>query len=168
MAHEVAFVGSYPYPHPEWPYRNELVEWLARTYGTWFRRYGGRNATVRGQALNNLYASTKVVVGDTLCLGFTHKGYWSDRPYETIGRGGFLIMPFVDGLQEEFEDGKHLRYYQYGDFEHLKHLIDYHIQNPGKAREIANAGQEFVRDHCTYHDRLKQALGIIGLTKGST
>lgn len=163
MAHEVVFVGSYPYPHPEWPYRDELVGWLGKTYGTWFRRYGGRNGTVRGAALDNLYASSKVIVGDTLCLGFSHEGYWSDRVYETLGRGGFLVMPYVKGMDEEFVDGEHLRFYDFGDFEHLRQIIDYYVRNPAEGRKIADAGQKFVREHCTYHNRLRQALGVLGV-----
>ena len=70
--HDVIFVGSKKY-HPEWSYRPKLIDWLQRTYGDRFAHYGndGRGV-VRGDSLNKLYASAKVVVGDTLCPDFTY------------------------------------------------------------------------------------------------
>lgn len=160
---DVVFVGSYPYPHREWTYRNDLVEWLYSTYGRRFRQYGGAQGVIRGLDLNSLYASATVVVGDSLCPGFTKPGYWSDRPYETVGRGGFLIMPFVRGLEDDFTDGEHLRFYSFGAFDELKDLIDHYTAHPAEARQIANAGQDHVRANLTYHDRLTEALKIMDL-----
>lgn len=159
---DVVFVGSSSY-HPEWQYRKQLLQFLERTYRRRYRRYGGGAVVVRNEALNNLYASAGVVVGDSLCLGFTHPYYWSDRVYETVGRGGFLIHPFITGLDEEFVDGEHLRFYEYGDFKGLKALVDYYVAHPLEARAIAAAGQQHVRDNCTYHQRLAEALNIMGI-----
>ena len=89
LAHDVIFVGSYPYPHAEWPYRNQLVDWLAATYGRRFARYGHGTTVVRNKGLNDLYRSAKVVVGDSVCLGFTHPYYWSDRVLRRLAVGGF-------------------------------------------------------------------------------
>ena len=38
---------------------------------------------VRGEKLNQLYADSKIVIGDSLSLNFDYPGYWSDRIYET-------------------------------------------------------------------------------------
>lgn len=74
--HRVVFVGSYPYPHAEWPYRNQLVEWLQGTYGAGFHRYGTGATTIRNMPLNDLYRSAEVVIGDSLCPGFVKPRYW--------------------------------------------------------------------------------------------
>ena len=58
---------------------------------------------IRGKELNDLYATAKVVVGDTLCKGFNYPYYFSDRLFETTGRGGFLIHPYIKGLEDYFE-----------------------------------------------------------------
>lgn len=94
MAHDVTFVGSYPYPHPEWPYRNQLVEWLSATYGSRFRRYGGGSTVVRNEPLNDLYASAKVVVGDSCNPrrpdGTFHPRYWCvDEETEVLTADGW-------------------------------------------------------------------------------
>lgn len=149
------------YGHPEWNYRNELITWLYDTYRDRFTKYGHPQYTVRNHPLNLLYAQTKVVVGDSVCLNFNHEHYWSDRVYETLGRGGFLIHPYIKGLKEEFEDKKHLVFYEYGNFEQLKSLIDYYLEHEDEREAIRLAGHEFVKNHATYNDRLKQMLRII-------
>lgn len=160
---DVAFVGSRGY-HPEWPYRPLLIDWLKETYGDRFGHYSGEQEAIglkRGLELNQLFADTKVVVGDSLCIGFDYPWYWSDRVYETLGRGGFLIMPYIQGMEQEFEDGKHLVNYEYGDFKQLKYLIDYYLDNPKEREAIRRAGHEQVKNNYTYLHRWKVILDEI-------
>ena len=156
--HDVVFVGSKKY-HPEWQYRTQLIDWLSSTYKESFEHYGsGGIKSLRGSELNILYASSKIVVGDTLCIGFKYPDYWSDRVYETLGRGGFLIHPYVSGMEREFEDKKHLVFYEYGNFEQLKELIDYYMKNDKEREAIRKAGHELVKENYTYKNRWKQIL----------
>lgn len=161
---EVVFVGSKRY-HSEWPYRPQLIEWLQQTYGSNFRLYGQDGlGVVRGALLNDLYASTKVVVGDTLCLNFDYPYYWSDRIPETLGRGGFLIHPRIRGLEEQYEDGKHLVLYDYGDFDQLNKLIDHYRANDSQREEIRRQGHEHTKAHHTYRHRWEEILRTLELT----
>ena len=160
LAGDVCFIGSYHY-HREWPYRPRLIDWLRQTYGDRFKKYGNPEATVRGKLLNSVYASAKVVVGDSLCPGYTHPHYWSDRAYETIGRGGFLIHPWIQGMMQEFTDGVHLRFYEYGDFVELKRLIDYYVEHDAERESIRRRGHLLVKEFCTYHNRMKELLAIL-------
>jgi glycosyltransferase involved in cell wall biosynthesis len=155
---EVIFVGSKTY-HPEWPYRPKLINFLSQTYGARFNLYGreGRGI-VRGHELNNLYASTKVVVGDTLCPNFTYPDYWSDRIYETLGRGGFLIHPYIKGLEKEFEDKKHVVFYEYNNLDQLKQLVDYYLEHEEEREEIRKSGHELVKNNYTYKNRWEHIL----------
>lgn len=163
---DVGFVGSHQAYHVEWPYRLELVRWLKRTYRSSFGVWPQGGRAIRGQALNDLYASVPVFVGDSLCPGFDHWNYWSDRVYETLGRGGFLIHPFIKGMDDEFVDGEHLRFYDYGDFDGLRSLIDHYVAHPSEARAIADRGQAFVAAHCTYERRVETMLDKL-ITKGA-
>ena len=161
--HGVIFVGSKKY-HPEWQYRTQLVNWLENTYDNRFEHYGnGGIKNVRGMALNKLYWSTKVVVGDTLCLNFNYPDYWSDRIYETLGRGGFLIHPYIPGIEKEFVDKKHVVFYEYGNFQQLKELIDYYLVNDEERETIRKAGHELVKNKYTYKHRWQQILKELGL-----
>lgn len=160
--HEIIFVGGgREYSHPEWnDYRNKLMDCL-ESYGDKFAKYGWPQQTVRGEELNKLYASTKIVVGDSLCKDFKDTYYWSDRVYETLGRGGFIIHPYIVGLDEEFEDKKTIVYYEYGNWQQLKEKIDYYLEHDEEREAIRIAGHEFVKQNCTYTQRLQQMLYTI-------
>lgn len=156
--HDVIFVGSKKY-HPEWKYRPELINWLDQTYEDRFKHYGnGGLKSVRGLELNKLYWSTKVVVGDTLCIDFKYPDYWSDRIYETLGRGGFLIHPYIPGIEKEFTDKEHVVFYEYGNFDQLKELIDYYLKNDNEREKIRLSGHELVKNKYTYKHRWEQIL----------
>jgi hypothetical protein len=160
---DVVFVGSKTY-HPEWPYRPKLINFLSQTYGKRFNLYGREGVKmVRGQDLNNLYASTKVVVGDTLCPNFNYPDYWSDRIYETIGRGGFLIHPYIPGLEKEFEDKKHVVFYEYNNLDQLKELVDYYLEHDEEREQIRKAGHELVKNNYTYKNRWQKILKELGI-----
>lgn len=168
---EVLFVGGGDkvgspngYGHPEWPYRDKLITWLYDTYGERFTKFGHPQATIRNEELNQLYADSKVVVGDSVCIDYNHENYWSDRVYETIGRGGFLIHPFIKGLDDELVDKKHIVFYEYGNFDQLKDQIDYYLEHDEEREAIRLAGHEFVKKNCTYTQRMQQMLEFIGLT----
>lgn len=158
----VGFVGTVNGYHREWPYRVQLDKVLRKFFGETYTKQGHPETLLRGKELNNFYASVPVIVGDTLCPGFTKTYYWSDRVYETIGRGGFLIHPYIGGLEEEFTDGENIVFYNYGDFEDLRDKVNFYLENPEERERIRRNGFEFVRDNCTYENRIKEAFGVMG------
>lgn len=159
--YDVVFVGSRRY-HPEWQYRPKLVQYLEQTYGKRFAHFGNDGKhIVRGDELNRVYASAKVVVGDTLCIDFTYPYYWSDRIYETTGRGGMIVHPYIKGLETQFEDGKEVVFYQYGDMKDLKTKIDQLLKDADYREKIRSAGhQRTKRDH-TYTNRLQTIIETV-------
>jgi len=163
LVQDVIFVGSYGY-HPEWPYRRELIDWLKTTYRSRFTHYDHASG-MRGHRLNQLYASAKVVVGDSCCPGFTQTHYTSDRYFETPGRGGFLIAPRIVGI-DHLVDLAHVVLYSFGDFGQLKRMIDYFLKNDAERERIRLAGHEWVKAHHTYTHRVSEMLTIIGTGKG--
>lgn len=155
---DVIFVGSKGY-HPEWAYRPKLINWLAETYGDRFKHYGGDGlGTVRGAALNQLYGASKISIGDSLCINFDYPYYWSDRVYETLGRGGFMIHPYIQGMGDHFEDRKHLVFYDFNNFEQLKGLIDYYLEHEDEREAIRLAGHEHVKANHTYLQRWEHII----------
>ena len=160
---DVVFVGSKGY-HQEWPYRPKLINWLTKTYKNKFRHYGRDGIkVVRGEQLNSLYASTKIVVGDTLCPNFNYPSYWSDRVYETMGRGGFMIHPYIPGMEKEFTDKKNIVFYEYNNFDQLKELIDYYLEHDAEREAIRKAGHQLVKNNYTYKQRWEFILKELGL-----
>jgi len=171
--YDVVFVGSEGY-HPEWPWRGQLIHHLRERYGPRFRRFGGDTpeGPIRGKALNDLYATARVVVGDSLCLpGHTH--YWSDRYFETLGRGGFLIAPEIIGLDQFLTPNAHYVPYRHpqsalaaltdGEALHVVDwLVRWALREDQARRAIQIAGHEHVRANHTYKHRLAEALAIMG------
>lgn len=158
---DIVFIGTAYNYHEEWPYRTQLVEWLKATYGAWFKHYGQFGRSVRNQELNDVLASTKIIIGDSLCPGFTHENYWSDRVYETTGRGGFIIHPRIKGLETEFREHEEIAFYNYGDFEHLKELIDWYREHDDYREAVRKKGMARTIAGHTYHDRMKELLSCI-------
>jgi hypothetical protein len=158
----VVFVGSKNY-HPEWPWRGQLIQWLRDTYGSRFTHVGGDGdtGTLRGDTLNRMYTNSKVAVGDTLCLGFDYPYYASDRLFECPGRGGFNLFPRIKGLEEWFVEGEEIAFYEYGDFDQLKFLIDYYLEDEGRREHIRRAGHERVKAEHTYRHRWETILQTV-------
>ena len=156
----IAFVGSHDGGyHREHRHRHELVDWLRRNYrrDCAFWPQPGHGA-VRGDALQDLYASVDVVVGDSCFAGTGLANYWSDRIPETIGRGGFLLHPDVPGLERHFSDGAHLRTWQAFDWDALHDGITWALDNSDKRRAIALKGREHVLEHHTYERRMSDLV----------
>lgn len=162
---DVIFVGSRGY-HPEWPYRPQLVDWLKDTYEDKFGHYSGEVEALglrRGASLNQLYADSKIAIGDTLCINFDYPYYFSDRVFETTGRGGFIIHPYIRGLEDYFVNNKEIVFYKFGDFEQLKQLIDYYLTHDEEREAIRKAGFERTKKDHTYKNRWETIIKKVGL-----
>lgn len=173
--HDIVFTGSNTY-HKEWPYRNKLVTWLKETYGSRFGHYGsGGMPQLRGHELNVMYASAKIVIGDTLCPGFTKPGYLSDRIFEVTGRGGMIIHPYIKGMENLFlmeapynhseqdsnaVDPCQVIAYTYDDFGELKTLIDLYTDLgwSQEREETRIAGHNRTKRDHTYTQRLTKLI----------
>lgn len=160
--HEIIFTGAKSYHH-EWPYRPKLINWLQETYGDKFAHYGngGGLPVIRGLELNNLYASSKIVIGDTLCKDFNYPAYTSDRLFECLGRNSFLIYPRIQGLEFFYQDKREVVYYDFNNFDQLKSLIDYYLVNDSERNAIREAGFRRTKEAHTYRHRLTQILQTI-------
>lgn len=130
---DVAFVGSngIGYHEDVWGYRKELVDNLremCKRNGWSFRNPGGDNPKVdRGESLNDFYASAKVTIGDSLCLNKEASQYWSDRVPEATGRGGLLIMPKIDALNDLYNGS--LPMYDWGDYTDLESKVRLYLED---------------------------------------
>lgn len=164
MPWDVAFVGSKGY-HPEWPHRPRLIEWLRETYGDRFVHVGGdgdhpgKGVALRGEALNTLYASVPIIVGDS-CFATRTSRYWSDRFYETWGRGGFLIFPHIEALASEV--GLAYPAWNVGEWGNLRNEIDYWLsRTPGERMMQRLRIADTVRTKCTYTQRAAELLDVV-------
>lgn len=165
MRARIGFVGSWHgYGHLEWPHRQQLVDWLSDTYPRDVRFWPSRGRhAVRGEPLRRLYASIDVAVGDS-CLAGGARAYISDRCPETLGRGGYLVHPAVEGITDGgmYTDGEHLDCWPVGDWNALRQVIDRALDDPERRRRIAERGRAHTLAHHTYDHR---AVALIGLAR---
>ena len=160
--HDIVFVGGgVEYAHPEWQYRGKLVTWLQTTYGSRFVKYGYPQKSVRGEELNKVYSSSKIVIGDSLCKDFMDSYYYSDRAFEVTGRGGFLIHPYIAGITDHFVDRKEAVFYAFDNFRQLKNLIDYYLEHDTEREAIRLAGHERTARTNTYKNRMIEMLAVL-------
>jgi hypothetical protein len=182
---DIVFVGAgREYGHDEWrPYRIQLIEFLEKNYPTQFKKFGHPERLVREDDLNQLYANAKIVIGDSLNVGFNHPNYWSDRIYETTGRGGFILHPQITGIQDEFvtydfktDDGwmwdkapapVELVTYEYGNWDMLKERIDRFLKDDKYRKQIQKAGFERTKRDHTYTKRMQEMLDVVFATNNS-
>jgi hypothetical protein len=148
---DVGFVGAREY-HEEYPFRRQLVEFLEQTYGERFKHI----TNIRGHALNDFYASCRVVVGDCIFAGLPR--YWSDRAPETCGRYGNLVHPFIEGFD--------IPCYVYGpqDLESLKEVIGATLAMDENSRKnMIRLAAEYVQQNDTWTIRMGQILRTVDL-----
>ncbi len=158
--YDVAFVGNLTdYGHAEWaPYRRQIFERLHIEFGPRFGVFPGRGRPqIRGERLRDLYATVKVIVGDS-CLAGNPGHYWSDRIPETTGRGGFLIHPSVRGLTEAHP---HLSTYDLGDFDSLIAKIHDALGASEWRRNNTDANRMHTLAHHTYERRMERLLAML-------
>jgi len=162
--YDVIFVGSKGY-HPEYKYRPQLIEYLRKVYGKRFLHVGGDGdtGTIRGDALNKIYAKSKVAIGDSLNINFNYPYYTSDRLFESTGRGGFTIYPRIKGLEDYFIDEEEIVFYEHGNLEDLKSKIDEYIFNGTLREHIRFAGHERTKKEHTYVHRWSTILETLNI-----
>ena len=147
---DVGFVGARDY-HREYPFRGQMVDFLEKTYGARFKHFTG----IRGHALNDVYASCRVVVGDCIFAGTPH--YWSDRVPETIGRHGFLIHPRVEGMGQYVGN-----WYSPQNLESLQRVIESSLRlTEAQRKKIVRNCAGFVSKLDTWTVRMKEILEIV-------
>jgi hypothetical protein len=160
---DVAVVGSngHGYHEDVWPYRRKLVDTLigmCKRNGWSWRNPGGTPKTkvLRNDDVNDFYASAKVTIGDSLCPLKDGSHYWSDRAYEGPGRGGMLVMPQIDALQEDYEG--HMVMYPWDDFAALEDVIAYLLEDEAYRWKVQSANHDVAKRDHTYVNRMTTML----------
>ena len=147
----VAFVGS---ENALYPKRTEMIKAIRQRFSP-FSWYGRKNTNeLRGLALNELYAKTKIIIGDSVYSPH----YWSNRVVETLGRGGFLIHQEVEGLKEAYP---YLVTYKRGALDDLYAKIDYYLEHEEERQQIVRLNHQYVLDNYTMDKKCAELLSLI-------
>lgn len=170
---DIIFVGGWDnYGHREWTHRDEMLSAVRAKFGRRLVLLPGRGEPrISGHDLNRLYASAKVVIGDS-CLvpradGTPMVRYCSDRIPETIGRGGYLLHPEVEGVTGPgglFYDPSFplCDHWELGDMSQLIERIEQRLDiDPATREDEARRRVELVADEHTYTARMLRVIADI-------
>jgi len=160
-------VSFCPAPHIPCAFMGSIYNNRRRNIQRLIGEKGGRSLTkpgdwLYGVELAKFVQSVQVVVGDNYV---NHKPlYWSSRNYIVPGAGGFLLTPYVPGLEEHFGIGRHLVVYH--TFDELKGLVDFYCRAARTREQIRRAGYDHVRRNHTWDVRAKQLIQVLSRTFG--
>lgn len=132
--------------------RSEFVAWAKETWGDQLKHV---ERGVYGDALAELVSQARVVVAPDSPV--TDR-YWSNRIYNMLGLGAFLIHPQSDGVARQYGlDNVCL----YTDREHLKLLVERHLTDPDNAHRMATAGYVWTIQGHLYRHRCEALIGEV-------
>jgi hypothetical protein len=157
----VAFVGGARSYLREWQYRADVLGFLKLRYGDDFRIFPEDGKRIHGDDLNRLYATADVVVGDSFCPDFIHGYYWSDRIYQTLGRGGILVHPEIVGLSDQYDPGLDFETYRFGDYIELGQKIDSLLDDPDRREGMRRRAILQTSERHTYSHRMQSLLDVV-------
>jgi hypothetical protein len=143
LACDIAYVGKM------YGTRTEEYSYLKETFGERIKFHDNKY----GQELADLCASAKIMIIPRFPFD---DFYWSDRIYEYLNNGAFVICPRAHGLTEEgFEDRKH--YMSYHNDSEIVTVVMEMLENEKLRKEIAEEGKKFVKG-ITYKSRIKEIM----------
>ena len=161
-AGKVVFIGLWErYFHMnEYRWRGRMIKRLKRLLGPRLVTYPGKDARrISGREMASVIAAASVVIGDSCIVGGTDH-YWSDRVPITLGMGGLFIHPRVNGMEQFFEDGKHLITVPHGDIDAMYQAIISADERPN-TDEMREAGRQAVIEGHTFDVRARQIVEMV-------
>ena len=156
---EIAFIGK---ARPNEP-RVTLVKKLAekfnvRVYGKNWTDFGLQAAlkTVTPRSYGLICGGAKIILGADTTNEV--EGYWSNRLWLTLGCGGFFLTAYVQGMEEFFENRKHLVWYH--DQQECLTLVDEYLAKPQERRGIGYQGYQLVHQNHTFHHFADRVISL--------
>lgn len=166
-AHEVLFVGS------SRGFRRRILADLAGTTrevavygGGWTEdllvphRLAGE--WIPNDRLRHWYSSAGIVLCDHYD-DMRDEGFISNRAYDALACGAFVISDRVPGIEAEFGGGLAT----YGDPEDLHALVDRYLDDPERRRRDAAIGRETVLARHTFRHRVTTILDEVARLPGA-
>ncbi|MEZ5990713.1 MAG: glycosyltransferase [Planctomycetota bacterium] len=116
---------------------------------------------VRPRRYARVCAETRIVLGQNQ----THDSplYFSNRLFLTLASGGFHLTHYVPGMEELFDRGVHLDWFE--SREEALEKIRYYLARPELRARIARQGCELVHEEHRYEDRIREVLAILRLER---
>jgi O-antigen biosynthesis protein len=105
--------------------------------------------------INRYYAAADVVLNDHWDE-MREWGFFSNRLYDALAAGAFVVSDHVDGIEEEFDGGV----ITYTDPVDLEEKLARYLDDPEARREVAERGRKAVLDRHTFTHRVSRILEL--------
>jgi hypothetical protein len=156
--HAVLFVGNTR------GVRREMVDWMTPTsldlaiYGQGWETFIDEPGVIRGEHIPNgrlhrWYGAAGVVLADHW-PDMRAGGFLSNRLYDVLAAGGFVISDVVAGIDEEF-DGAIVTAGSGGE---LRWAVRDYLADPARRHELSDRGRRAVLDRHTFGHRVAAIL----------
>jgi len=149
--YDVCFAGLYPSPdlHLE---RNKLLDEIKQ-------KFNFRHVDQEWFETNKLYNQSKIIIADN--CDQTAKRYTSNRFFNAMGSGSFVLARYFEGIEDFGTPGVHFVCFKTN--QEALEKIQYYLDNPNKREAIAKEGyRHFHRIH-TWEDNINGLLNYINL-----
>lgn len=152
---DVAFIGK-----PNTPDRLEFVQEIARRFdlklwGSGWKKHGLKTWK------NNAYPSDyrQICAGARILLGWhidaTIEKYFSNRTWFTLGCGGFLLTQYSPKMEEIFQRGHHLDWFE--SLEECCEKIEYYLAHEEERKQVALNGYKLAHEQYSF-DQLAERI----------
>lgn len=143
--------------------REELLNFIGSRFDlhVFGARWSSKNFTCHPRIFKEEYAdvctSSKIII-DIKSFGYCLdvEGYFSNRTPLTLGFGGFLLSQYTPGVDQMYEDKKHLVYFKTP--EEAIGLIEYYLHYEEERKQIAEQGKQYVLKNHTYIRKMEQMI----------
>lgn len=155
----IVFLGSnYGTRFPESGTRNMMVRKLTKQFKKNFGVYGHHWGTkfLDHQQEAECYRSCKIAINQN---HFNYARFSSDRIVRLMGSGAFCLSNYYEGIEKEYEIGKHLDVFR--TIQDLIVKIDYYIVHEREREKIRKAGVKHVRNNHTWMARIPEIKRLI-------
>jgi hypothetical protein len=156
---DIAFIGQARKDESRVELTRKLAErFNVKVYGKNWQTFGIKATlkavTPRSYAL--VCGGAKIILGADITNQV--EGYWSNRLWLTLGCGGFFLTAYVRGMENYFENRRHLVWY-HSEAECLS-LAEEFMAKPDIRRKIARQGYHRVHEHHTFHHFARRAISL--------
>lgn len=104
-------------------------------------------------------ASAKAILG--VCAGYQIIGYMDVRPYQYPGAGGFLLQRKYSKIEEVFENGKHLVWFDNDNPDEFIAIYNQWMAKPADIQKIRQQGFEFCQKYHSMKRRIEDVINIV-------
>jgi len=142
---DIVFVGNNylgtNHKFPKSQERYDMVQFLKNEFGDRFKVYGlnwGKEIKMLNpQQAIEAYNNSKIVITQN---NFERKSYQSDRAFNAIGCGAFVLAQYFEGIENQFEGNL----FWWDNFEDIKEVCNNLLDATPYRETLANKTREFV------------------------